>query len=186
MNGYDFAHVLKLFKIHEKLTLDRLRLERKEKATARLQRPRQKDQGWRRSEQIKVRQARLDWRRVHRAAEQPVARRTRLATDRQCTHECRAAEQPEAGQARLRLARKTLWAHRKVEGSRVCSMEHFLSLACHDRFHHIANAAVCLSPFLSPHLHYQMNYCLSNWMTYMHIVCLLFAHAILKFYTCTL
>ena len=46
---------------------------------------------------------------VRRAAEQPAARQTRLATDRQHIHECRAAEQFEARQARLeRLARKTV------------------------------------------------------------------------------
>ena len=38
---------------------------------------------------------------VRRAAEQAVAGQTRLATDRQRTHEHRAAEQPEARQARL-------------------------------------------------------------------------------------
>ena len=48
----------------------------------------------RRSEQTKVRQARL----VHvcRAAEQPAVRQSRLATDHQHTHERRAAEQPES------------------------------------------------------------------------------------------
>ena len=58
---------------------------------------------------------------MHRAVEQPAARQTRLATDRQYTYECRAAEQPEARQARLeRLARKTAWAQRKVEDTRLC------------------------------------------------------------------
>ena len=59
-----------------------------------------------------ARQTRLatDRQRTHecRAAEQPAARQTRLATDRQRTHERRAVEQPKARQARLeRLARKT-------------------------------------------------------------------------------
>ena len=41
-----------------------------------------------------------------RAAEQPAARETRLATDHQHTHERRAAEQPEARQARLERRRE--------------------------------------------------------------------------------
>ena len=61
------------------------------KAIARLQRRRQRDQE-RRSEQAEVRQAGLDRLRVRRAAEQPTARHTRLATDRQRTHERRAAK----------------------------------------------------------------------------------------------
>ena len=93
--------MLKLFKIHEKLTLDRLCLEREERATARLQHPRQRDQGRRRSEQIEVRQTRLDRRHMRRAVEQPAARQTRLATDRQRTRVHRAAEQPAARQAKL-------------------------------------------------------------------------------------
>ena len=72
--------------------------------TARLQHRRQRDQK-RRSEHTEVRQARLDRRRVRRAAEQPAARQTRLATDRQRTHERRAAEQPEA--SLVGKARKT-------------------------------------------------------------------------------
>ena len=77
-------------------------LEREERATARLQRRCQRDRK-RRSEQTEVTQARLDRQRVCRAAEQPAARQTRLATDRQHTHECRATEQPEARQARLEI-----------------------------------------------------------------------------------
>ena len=57
------------------------------------------------STQRYVRQARLDRRCVRRAAEQPAARQTRLATDRQRTHERRAAEQPEA--SLVGKARKT-------------------------------------------------------------------------------
>ena len=50
-----------------------------------------------------------------------MARQTRLATDRQRTHEHRAAEQPEARQARLEiLARKTGRAQRNVEDARLC------------------------------------------------------------------
>ena len=132
-NGYDFAHVLKLFKIRSASAPKRSGLER-------------------RSEQTEVRQARLDRRRVRRAAVQPAARQTRLATDRQRTgHERRAAEQPEARQPRLeRLARiERLRAQRKVEDARVCSMERtsfpsWASLACHAWFHHNASAAVCL------------------------------------------
>ena len=63
---FNFAHVL--FK---------LRLEREEGATARLQRRRQRDQE-QRSEQTKIRQAWLDRRSVCRAAEQPEARQARL------------------------------------------------------------------------------------------------------------
>ena len=115
--------MLKLFKIQ-------LRLEREERATARLQGWHQRHQE-RRLEHTEVRQARLNRRRMHRAVEQPAARQFMLATDCQrthehreveqpkarqimlatdCqrTHECRAAEQPMARQARLeRLARKT-------------------------------------------------------------------------------
>ena len=43
-------------------------------------------------DQAEVRQAGLDRLRVRRAAEQPAARQTRLATDRQRTHERRAVE----------------------------------------------------------------------------------------------
>ena len=43
---------------------------------------------------------------MRRAAEQPAARQTRLATDRQRTHERTAAEQPEARQARLERLRE--------------------------------------------------------------------------------
>ena len=70
------------------------------KAIARLQRRRQRDQE-RRSEQAEVRQAALDRLRVRRAAEQPTARHTRLATDCQRTHECRAVE----GHRQARLER---------------------------------------------------------------------------------
>ena len=84
---------------------DRLRLEREERATARLRRRRQREQERRRSEQTEVRQARLDRQRVcdheRRAAEQPAARQARLDRRRLCDHERRAAEQPEARQARL-------------------------------------------------------------------------------------
>ena len=45
-------------------------------------------------------------RHMCKAAEQPAARQTRLATDRQCTHEHRAAEQPKARQARLERLRE--------------------------------------------------------------------------------
>ena len=70
-----------------------------------MQRQRQRDQKRRRSEHTEVRQARLDRRRVRRAAEQPAARQTRQATDCQRTHERRAAEQPEA--SLVGKARKT-------------------------------------------------------------------------------
>ena len=46
----------------------------------------------RNEDQAEVRQDGLDRLRVRRAAEQPVTRQTRLATDRQRTHEHRAAE----------------------------------------------------------------------------------------------
>jgi len=83
---------------------DRLRIEREERATARLQCRCQSDQK-QRSEQTEVRQARLDRRCVHKAAEQPTARQTRLATDHPRTHECRAVEHPEARQAKLEIER---------------------------------------------------------------------------------
>ena len=66
---------------------DRLRLDREERATARLQHWRQRDQERRRSEQTEIRQARLDGRRMRRAAEHLAARQTRLATNHQHTHE---------------------------------------------------------------------------------------------------
>ena len=98
---------------------DRLRLEREERATTRLQRRRQRDQERRRSEQSEVRQARLNRRRVReherRAAEQPAARQTSLAIDRQRTHERRAAEQPEARQARLERLRERNRERRAAE-----------------------------------------------------------------------
>ena len=84
---------------------ERLRLEREGRATARLQRRRQRDRKQRRSEQPEVRQARLDRQceRNHerRTAEQPEAKRARL--DRQCErdNEHRTAEQPEAKRARV-------------------------------------------------------------------------------------
>ena len=64
---------------------ERLRLEREERVTARLERRGQREQERRRTEQTEVRQARLDRQRVcdheRRAAEQPVDRQDRL--DRQ-------------------------------------------------------------------------------------------------------
>ena len=64
---------------------------------------------------------------MRRAAEQPAARQTRLATDRQRTHERTAAEQPEARQARLERLRDysicsglTLWS-RKMRLCTHCS-----------------------------------------------------------------
>ena len=82
---------------------ERLRLEREERATARLQRRHQRDQERRRSAEIEVRQARLDRQHVckhdRRAAEQSAASQARLDTDRQRTHERRATEQPTARQA---------------------------------------------------------------------------------------
>ena len=68
---------------------DRLRLEREEKllldCSVGAKETRSEDQA-------EVRQAGLDRLCVRRAAEQPAARQTRLATDRQRTHERRAAE----------------------------------------------------------------------------------------------
>ena len=68
---------------------DRLRLEREERllldCSVGAKETRSEDQA-------EVRQAGLDRLRVRRAAEQPAARQTRLATDRQRTHERRAAE----------------------------------------------------------------------------------------------
>ena len=89
---------------------ERLGLEREEKATARLQRGRERDRERRRSERAEVRQAKLDRQRVRdyerRAAEQPEARQARLDTERKRTHERKAAEQPEARQARLDTERE--------------------------------------------------------------------------------
>ena len=68
---------------------DRLRLEREERllldCSVGAKETRSEDQA-------EVRQAGLDRLRLRRAAEQPAARQTRLATDRQRTHECTAAE----------------------------------------------------------------------------------------------
>ena len=68
---------------------DRLRLEREERllldCSVGVKETRSEDQA-------EVRQAGLDRLHVCRAAEQPAARQTRLATDRQCTHKRRAAE----------------------------------------------------------------------------------------------
>ena len=68
---------------------DRLRLEREERllldCSVGAKETRSEDQA-------EVRQAGLDRLRVRRAAEQPVARQIRVATDCQRTHECRAAE----------------------------------------------------------------------------------------------
>ena len=90
---------------------DRLRLEREERAIARLRRQRQRDQE-RRSEQTEVRQ-------------------TRLATD---SHERRAAEQPVARQARLERLRECNVKLQMLGFARI--MEHtsfpsLASLACH-------------------------------------------------------
>ena len=77
---------------------DRLRLEREERllldCSVGAKETRSEDQA-------EVRQAGLDRLRVRRAAEQPAARQTRLATDRQRTHERRAAE----GYRQTRLGR---------------------------------------------------------------------------------
>ena len=79
---------------------DRLRLEREERllldCSVGAKETRSEDQA-------EVRQAGLDRLRVRRAAEQPAGRQTRLATDRQRTHERRAAE----GYRQTRLER--LW-----------------------------------------------------------------------------
>ena len=71
---------------------DRLCLEREERVTARLQCWHQRDQE-QRSDQTKVRQTRLDRRRVRRAAEQPTAMQTRLATDHTSTSRWNTAYQ---------------------------------------------------------------------------------------------
>ena len=72
---------------------DRLCLEREKRVTARLQCRHKRDQEWRRSEQTEVRQAKLDRQHVRRAAEQPAAMQTRLATDHTSTSRWNTAYQ---------------------------------------------------------------------------------------------
>ena len=75
---------------------ERLRLEREERATARLQCRCQRDRERRRSEQAEVSQARLERRRERdherREAERSEARQSRLERPRECDHERREAE----------------------------------------------------------------------------------------------
>ena len=98
---------------------ERLRLEREERAAARLQRRCQRNRERRRSEQAEVRQARLDRQCVRdherRTAEQPEARLPWLERRRERDHERRAAERPEARQSRLERRRERDHERRAAE-----------------------------------------------------------------------
>ena len=131
------------------------------KAIARLQRRRQRDQE-RRSEQAEVRQAGLDRLRVRRAAEQPTARYTRLARDRQHTHECRAAEGYR--QARLeRLRERNNVKLNMLQWKHQLPFISFIGMSCMIPPH--CQRCSLFVALLSPHFHYQINYCQPNWKT---------------------
>ena len=97
--------MVKLFKIHQVRETDCIcSIGAKETRSKETRSKEDQSRTW-------VRQARLDRQRVCRAVEQPAARQTRPATDRQRTHERRAVEQPEARQARLERLRASATAN---------------------------------------------------------------------------